>query len=87
MPWFVVLAGAHWRQLSPTIFKTHARVDDWSQLFCDGVDTSGGMTELRYKASIILVPHSAVLVAVRLGESKGGMGFVADADVGDTADH
>ncbi|MGE8369327.1 MAG: hypothetical protein ACN6OP_09925 [Pseudomonadales bacterium] len=87
MPWFVVLAGAHWRQLSPTIFKTHARVDDWSQLFCDGVDTTGRMVELRHKESIILVPTSAVLVAVRLGDDRAGMGFVADTDGGDTGDH
>lgn len=87
MPWFVVLAGAHWRQLSPTIFKTHARVDDWSQLFCDGVDTSGRMIELRHKESIILVPHSAVLVAARLGEGKGSMGFIADNGGDGTGDY
>ncbi|MGE8453230.1 MAG: hypothetical protein ACN6OP_21980, partial [Pseudomonadales bacterium] len=68
------------------IFKTHARVDDWSQLLCDGVDTSGRMIELRHSESIILVPHSAVLVAVRLSDDKGGMGFVADANGDDTGD-
>jgi hypothetical protein len=87
MQWFVVLAGAHWRQVSPEVFQPHSRVDEWSQLFCDSIDASGPLVELRKGDSVIFLPQAAVVVAVQLGAKKATMGFVAADDGNDCADH
>ena len=86
MQWFVVLAGAHWRQLSPVIFLPHARVEDWSQMWCDSIDTNGALVELRTSDNLILVPPEAVIAAVQFGARRAAMGFVSEDPSGVEAD-
>ncbi|GAB7548731.1 hypothetical protein [Cupriavidus sp. CuC1] len=81
MNWFVVLSGSHWRNISNVVFQEHSRMDEWSQVFCDGFDASGAMVELQKNGSTILVPHSSVIVAVNMKDRKHPLGFI-DAEDG-----
>jgi hypothetical protein len=77
MTWFVVLAGAHWREVSPEVFHEHGRVKEWSQLVCQGFDASGSMIEIQKDDSTIYIEHGAVIAAVNLKEKETAMGFVS----------
>jgi len=83
MTWFVILAGAHWRDVSPEVFQEHSRVKEWSQLFCHSFEASGSMAEIQKRDSTILVPHASVIAAVKISDRKRAAGFVAATDEDD----
>ena len=83
MTWLVVLAGAHWRELSLDVFEEHGRRKEWSQLFCQSFDASGSMAEIQKRDSTILVPHASVIAAVKISDRKRAAGFVAATDEDD----
>ena len=86
MTWFVILAGANWRDVSPEVFQEHGRVKEWSQLFCQSFEASGFMAEIQRHDSTILVPQASVVAAVKISGSKRAAGFVAATDE-DDEDH
>ncbi|TCK32708.1 hypothetical protein B0G84_8562 [Paraburkholderia sp. BL8N3] len=69
MTWLVVLAGAHWRELSPDVFEEHGRRKEWSQLFCQSFDASGSMAEMQKGDVTIVVPHESIVMAVKTTSS------------------
>jgi hypothetical protein len=85
MTWLVLLHGAYWRDVSPDVFREHRKRDDWSELLCDTVDTSGGMLEVEHDGLKILIPRNAVIAAVNLQDKKQMAVFGLPSDAG--SDH
>jgi len=73
MAWLVILHGAYWRDVSPDVFKEHAKRDDWSQLMCDAFDASEGMCE--HDGVKLLIPRNTVIAAVNLQDREQAKGF------------
>jgi hypothetical protein len=46
MNYFVMLHGAHWRDISPDTFDAH-KVPEYSTVLCDSFDMSGSLIEFK----------------------------------------
>ena len=87
MTWLLFLNGSYWRDVSPEVFREHRKRDDWSELLCDAIDTSGGMVEVVHSGLKMLIPRNAVIAAVNLQDRKWAAGFGLPPDDGDGDGH
>ena len=79
MAWLVILHGAYWRDVSPEVFREHAKRDDWCQFTCDTFDASEGMCEAEHDGLKLLIPRNTVIAAVNLQDREQAKGFVLPA--------
>jgi hypothetical protein len=74
MNYFVILHGAHCRDISPDTFDAH-KVPEYSTVLCDSFDTSGSLIEFKRGDMKFFIPHDAVAMVVSVPTEKVATGF------------